>query len=188
MSITKTSDFFEDSFKFEDPVKDRLGSERIGLAVEGGGPLLLKLEDCLAYGIRKNNKFGKDNYIIPLAVGSHTEFVSALKTLEKRCAETVGGSYANVVRCFYRVGKEPVLYAKIDKSTVMYGKDGDMNPMEERDEHFYLDALIGISSVYVKGDMASVQVKLQEARYLRVRPAEPWKRILLTCHNFNTHL
>jgi hypothetical protein len=79
MSITRVSDFSEDSFKFGDPIKNRLGSEKIGLAVEGGGPLLLRLENCLAYGINKNNKFGKDNYTIPLAVGPHTEFVSALE-------------------------------------------------------------------------------------------------------------
>jgi hypothetical protein len=40
----------------------------------------------------------------------------------------------------------------------MYGEDGDMNPMEERDDHFYLDALIRISSIYLSGNMVSVQV------------------------------
>jgi hypothetical protein len=69
MSITRVSDFSEDLFKFEDRVKNRFGFERIGLVAEGGGPLLLRLENCLAYGIKKNNKFGKDNYTIPLAVG-----------------------------------------------------------------------------------------------------------------------
>ena len=67
MSITRVSDFSEDSFKFEDPVKNWFGSERNRLVAEGGGPLLLRLENCLAYGIHKNNKFGKDNYTIPLA-------------------------------------------------------------------------------------------------------------------------
>jgi hypothetical protein len=178
MSITRVSDFSEDSFKFGDPIKNRLGSEKIGLAVEGGGPLLLRLENCLAYGINKNNKFGKDNYTIPLAVGPHTEFVSALETMEKKCAAVIGKPDTSVIRCFYRGGKQPVLYAKIDKSTVMYGEDGDMNPMEERDEHFYLDALIRVSSIYLSGNMVSVQVKLQEAKYLRVKVAEPWKRLL----------
>jgi hypothetical protein len=37
------------------------------LFAEGGGPLLLRLENCLAYGINKNNMFGKDNYTIRLA-------------------------------------------------------------------------------------------------------------------------
>ena len=126
MSITRVSDFSEDSFKFGDPIKNRFGSEKIGLAAEGGGPLLLRLENCLAYGINKNNKFGKDNYTIPLAVGPHTEFVSALETLEKKCAAVIGKPDTSVIRCFYRGGKQPVLYAKIDKSTVMYGEDGDM--------------------------------------------------------------
>ena len=72
---------------------------------EDGGPLLLKLENCLAYGINKNNKFGKDNYTIPLAVGTHTEFVSALETVEKKCAAVVGKPDINVMRCFYREWK-----------------------------------------------------------------------------------
>ena len=167
MSITRVSDFSEDSFKFVDPVKDRFGSERIGLVAEGGGPLLLRLQNCLAYGINKNNRFGKENYTIP-----------ALEALEKKCAVMVGKPGTNVMRCFYRGGKQPVLYAKIDKSTVMYGEDGDTNPMEERDDHFYLDALIRVSSIYLSGNMVSVQVKLQEAKYLRVKVAEPWKRLL----------
>jgi hypothetical protein len=178
MSITRVSDFSEDSFKFEDTVKDRFGSERIGLVAEGGGPLLLRMENCLAYGINKNNKFGKDSYTIPLAVGPHTEFISALEALKKKCAVIVGKPGTNVIRCFYRGGKQPILYAKIDRSTVMYGEDGDMNPMEERDEHFYLDALIRISGIYLSGNMVSVQVKLQEAKYSRVKVAEPWKRLL----------
>ena len=51
----------------------------------------------------------------------------------------------------------------------MYRDDGsgDISPMKERDGHFYLDALIRISSIYLSGNMVSVQVKLQEAKYLR---------------------
>jgi hypothetical protein len=178
MSITRVSDFSEDSFKFEYPVKDRFGYERIWLVADGGGPLLIRLENCLAYGINKNNRFGRDNYTIPLAVGLHTGFISALEALEKKCAVMVGRPGTNVIGYFYRGGKQPVLYAKIDKSTVMYGEDGDMNPMEERDEHFYLDALIRISSIYLSGNMVSVQVKLLEAKYFMVKAAEPWKRLL----------
>jgi hypothetical protein len=51
MSITRISDFSENSFAFEDSVRDRFPSKRIGLLAEDGGPLLLKLENCLAYGI-----------------------------------------------------------------------------------------------------------------------------------------
>jgi hypothetical protein len=71
MSITKVSDFSGDSFAFEDSVRNRFGSKKIGLVAEDGGPLLLKLEDCLAYGININNKFGKDNYTIPLPRRDH---------------------------------------------------------------------------------------------------------------------
>jgi hypothetical protein len=180
MSITRVSDVSENSFAFEYSVRYRFGSEKIGLVAEDGGPLLLKLENCLAYGITKNNKFGKDNYTIPLAVGTHTEFVSALETVEKKCAAVVGKTDTNVMRCFYRSGRQPVLYTNIDRSKTMYREDGsgDVSPMEERDGHFYLDALIRVSSVYLSGNMASVQAKLQEANYLREKVAEPWKRLL----------
>ena len=180
MSRTRVSDFSENSFAFEDSVRNRFGSKKIGLVAEDGGPLLLKLENCLAYGINKNNKFGKDNYTIPLAVGTHTEFVSALETVEKKCAAVVGKTDTNVMRCFYRSGRQPVLYAKIDRSTAMYREDGsgDISPMKERDGHFYLDALIRVSSIYLSGNMVSVQVKLQEAKYLREKVAEHWKKLL----------
>jgi hypothetical protein len=116
MSITRVSDFSENSFAFEDSVRNmhKFGSRKIGLVAEDGGPLLLKLENCLAYGINKNNKFAKDNYAILLSVGTHTEFVSALETVEKKCAAAVGKHDTNVLRCFYRSGRQPVLYAKIE--------------------------------------------------------------------------
>ena len=180
MSITRVSDFSENSFTFEDSVRNRFGSKKIGLVAEDGGPLLLKLENCLIYGINKNNKFGKDNYTVPLAVGTLPEFVSALEMVEKKCAAVVGKPNINVMRCFYRSGRQPVLYAKIDQSTAKYKEDGsgDISPMKERDGHFYLDALIRISSIYLSGNMVSVQVKLQEAKYLRERVTEPPKRLL----------
>jgi hypothetical protein len=180
MSRTRVSDFSENSFAFEDSVRNRFGSKKIGLVAEDGGPLLLKLENCLAYGINKNNKFGKDNYTIPLAVGTHTEFVSALETVEKKCARTVGKPNTNVMRCFYRSGRQPALSVKIDQSTAMYRDDGsgDISLMKERDRHFYLDDLIRVSSIYLSGNMASVQVKLQDPNYLREKVAEPWKRLL----------
>ena len=179
MSITKVQDFSGDSFDFEEPVGNRFGSESIGLVAEDGGPLLLQLKDCLAYGINKDKKFGKENLTIPLAVGNHKDFISALEVLERRCAEETGKSGTKVVRCFYRSGKQPVLYAKIDKTTVMY-KDGggDMNPREPTSTHFYLDALVRFPSICVNGDMVSVKVLLQEGVYLREREAEPWKRLL----------
>jgi hypothetical protein len=92
MSITRVSDFSESSFAFEDSVRNRFGSKKIGLVAEDGGPLLLKLENCLAYGINKNNKFGKDNYTIPLAVGEH---IRNLYQLWKRWRRSVLRSSEN---------------------------------------------------------------------------------------------
>jgi hypothetical protein len=88
--ITRAEDFSENSFDFEESVGNRFGSEKIGLVAGDGGPLLLRLKDCLAYGINKNNKFGKEDFSIPLAVGTHRDFISALEILEKKCAAQVG--------------------------------------------------------------------------------------------------
>jgi hypothetical protein len=55
---------------------------------------------------------------------------------------------------------------------------GNMDPMKVLDEHFYLNALIRIPSIYVSANVVSVQVLLQEAKYLRERTAEPWKKLL----------
>jgi hypothetical protein len=179
MSITKVQDFSGKSFDFEEPVGNRFGSESIGLVAEDGGPLLLRLKDCLAYGISKDKKFGKGGFTIPLAVGDHKDFITALEVLEKRCAEEVGKPGTKAIRCFCRSWKQPVLYAKIDKTTEMY-KDGggDIDPMEPTNNHFHLDALVRFPSIFVSGDMVPVQVLLQEGVYLRERKPEPWKRLL----------
>jgi hypothetical protein len=57
----------------------------------------------------------------------------------------------------------------------MYKEDesGDMDPMKKPDGHFCLDTLIRVSSIYLSGNMVSVQVKLQEAKYLREKVEEP---------------
>jgi hypothetical protein len=161
ISITKVDGFSGKSFDFEEPVGNKFGSESIGLVADDGGPLLLLLKDCLACGINKDKKFWKENFTIPLAVGNHKDFISALEVLERRCAEEIGKYGANVIRCFYQSGKQPVLYAKIDETTVMH-KDGggDMDPMKPTSKHFYLDALIRFPSIYVSKDMVSVQVKI----------------------------
>jgi hypothetical protein len=83
ISITKVEGFSGKSFDFGEPVGNRFGSESIGLVAEDGGPLLLLLKDCLAYGINKDKKFGKENFTIPLAVGNHKDFISAWKYWRK---------------------------------------------------------------------------------------------------------
>ena len=152
ISVTKLEGFSGKSFDFEEPVGNRFGSESIVFVAEDGGPLLLLLKDCLAYGINKDKKFGNENFTIPLAVVNHKDFISALEVFERRCAEETGKSGTNVIRCFYRSGKQPVLYAKIDTTTVMY-KDGggDVDLTKPTSKHFYLDALVRFPSIYVSG-------------------------------------
>jgi hypothetical protein len=41
-----------------------------------------------------------------------------------------------------------------------------------------MDVLIRVSSIYLHRNMVSVQVKLQEAKYLREKVGEPCKRLL----------
>jgi hypothetical protein len=113
MPITKVSDFSKDSFAFEDAVGYSYGSKKIGLTASDGGPLLLKFENCLAYGINKNNKFEKVNSSIPLAVGTHEEFVTALELLEKECARHAGKPGSDVMRCLSRKGKSPTLMQRL---------------------------------------------------------------------------
>jgi hypothetical protein len=81
MSITKVTDFSKDSFAFEDAVENKFGTKKIKLTALDQGPLLLKLEDCLSYGVNRNNKFIKTNCSITLALGGKDEFV--LKLVEK---------------------------------------------------------------------------------------------------------
>jgi hypothetical protein len=90
MSITKVTDFSKDSFAFEDAVENKFGSKKIKLTALDQGPLLLKLEDCLSYGVNRNNKFIKTNCSISLALGGKEEFVSTLKLVEK---ESVDGGW-----------------------------------------------------------------------------------------------
>ena len=127
ISITRAENFSENSFEFEESVGNRFWSEKIGLVAEDGGPLLLRLKDCLAYGINKNNKFGKENFTIALAVGIHKDFISALETVEKKCAAQFGNPGTNVVRCFYRNGKQPDLYAKIDKTWIRWRRSTNIS-------------------------------------------------------------
>ena len=134
----------------------------------------------MAYGINKNNKFGKDNYIIPLAVGTHTEFVSALETEEKKCARTVGKPDSDVMRCLYRKGKSPVLYAKIDKRTLMHSAEDDsnVNTMKQRSERLHLDAIIMVESIFVSESVTTIQIKLYQAKILKEKAEEPTEWLL----------
>jgi hypothetical protein len=128
MSITKVSDFSKDSFAFEDAVENKFGSKKIKLTASDQGPLLLKLEDCLSYGV---NKFGKTNYSTPLALGGKDEFVSTLKLVEKESADHVGKPGENIMKCLYRKGNTPTLYAKIDDETQIYPLKGD-DPVDHK--------------------------------------------------------
>ena len=63
MSITRVSEFSENSFKFEDSVRNRSGSKKIGLVAEDGGPLLLRLKTAWHMELTKTTS--SERKIIP---------------------------------------------------------------------------------------------------------------------------
>ena len=180
MPITKVSDFSKDLFAFEDAVGNSYGSKKIKLTAQDQGPLLLELEDCLSYGVNKNNKFGKVNYSISLALRDKEEFVSALKLVEEESADHVGKPGENIMKCLYRKGSTPTLYVKIDDETEIYPPKGDdpVDHKEYQDKRFRLDAVIKIESIYVSNSVTSIQAKLHEANILEEKPKAPRKRLL----------
>ena len=93
MSITRLSDFSKDSLAFEDAIGNKFGSKKIELTAQDQGQLLLKLENCLSYGVNKNNKFGRVNYSISLALRDKEDFVSALELVEGESASHIGISF-----------------------------------------------------------------------------------------------
>jgi hypothetical protein len=113
-------------------------------------------------------------------LGGKDEFVSTLKLVEKESTNHVGKPGENIMKCLYRKGNTPTLYAKIDDETEIYSSKGD-DPADHKkyqDKRFRLDAVIKIESIYVSGKVTSIQVKLYEAKILEEKPKEPSKRIL----------
>ena len=146
MSITNISDFSKDSFTFEDAVGNRYRSRKFKLTARYQGPLLLKLENCLSYGVNKNNKFGKVNYSIPISLKDKETFVSVLELVERESAKHLDKPSEEIMKCLYRKGNSPVLYAKIDDDTEMYPPKGD-EPVDHRkyqDKRFNLNAIINL--------------------------------------------
>ena len=111
MSITKVSDFSKDSFAFEDAVGNRYGCRKFKLTARDQGPLLLKLENCLSYGVNKNNKFGNVNYSIPISLKDKEAFVPVLELVERESAKHLGKPGEDIMKYLYRKGDAPVLYA-----------------------------------------------------------------------------
>jgi hypothetical protein len=84
------------------------------------------------------------------------------------------------MKCLYRKGNTPTLYAKIDDGTEIYPPKGD-DPVDHKkyqDKRFRLDVVINIESIYVSDKVTSIQVKLYEAKMLEEKPREPRKRLL----------
>ena len=180
MPITNISYFSKDSFTFEDAVGDVYGSRKIKLTARDQGPLLLKLETCLSYGVNKNSKFGKVNYSVPISLKDREAFVSVLELVERESAKHLDKPGEEIMKCLYRKANSPVLYAKIDDDTEMYPTKGD-EPVDHKkyqDKRFNLNAIIKVDSIYVSDSVTSIQVKLREAQVLEDAPRKPRKMLL----------
>ncbi|CAB4003406.1 Hypothetical predicted protein [Paramuricea clavata] len=180
MSITKVSDFTKDSFRFEDGVENRFGSRKIKLTACDRCPLLLKVADCLSYGVDENNKYGKENLSVSLSFWEKPEFISVLELLEKECAKHVDKSGEKIMKCFYRKGNSPVLYPKINDETEIYEPNGDgpIDPKKYLNKRFHLDAIVRIDGIFLSDKTTCIQVKLYEAGILEEKPRVPRKRLL----------
>ncbi|CAB4030357.1 Hypothetical predicted protein [Paramuricea clavata] len=180
MSITRVSDFTKDSFCFEDAVGNRYGSKTIGLTACDQGPLLLKVTDCLSYGVSKNNKFGKENLSISLSLWEKSGFVSVLELIEKECAKHIGKSDEKIMKCLYRKGNTPVLYPGINDETEIYASEGNdpIDPKKYLDKRFHLDAIVRIKGIYISDKTICIQIKLYEGSILEEKPKVPRKRLL----------
>ncbi|CAB4013479.1 Hypothetical predicted protein, partial [Paramuricea clavata] len=159
MSITKVSDFTKDSFRFEAGVENRFGSRKIKLTARDRGPLLLKVTDCLSYGVDENNKYGKENLSVSLSLWEKSEFISVLELLEKECAKHVDKPDEKIMKCLYRKGSAPVLYPKIDDETEMYEPKGTgpVDPKKYLNKRFHLDAIVRIDGIFLSDKTTCIQ-------------------------------
>jgi hypothetical protein len=132
--------------------------------------LLLKLENCFSFGI--DNKFNKDNYTIALSLKDQDDMVSALTKTEADCATRAGKDSEQIMRCLYRKGQYPTLYAKINDDTQLYDVDDKLVTKygAYKGKRFNLNAIIHIDSVFISEKTTSIQVKLYEAKLVAVDP------------------
>ena len=121
-----------------------------------------------------DNKFNKDNFSIALSLRDQDSLVSALTTLETDCATKAGKDSEQIMRCLYRKGQYPTLYAKITDTTQI--RDANGKPVTNygtlKKKRFGLDAIIHIDSVFTSEKATTVQVRLHQAKILPDAPKE----------------
>jgi hypothetical protein len=114
----------------------------------------------------------KDNFSIALSLRDQDDMVSALTCLETDCATRAGKDSEQIMRCLYRKGQYPTLYAKINDDTQLYDVDDKLVTKygAYKGKRFNLNAIIHIDSVFISEKTTSIQVKLYEAKLVAVDP------------------
>jgi hypothetical protein len=161
----------------EDAVENRYGSKKVKITTSDQGPLLLKI---VYHTVYKNDKYAKTTYSVPIVLEGRDNFVSVLELVEKECADFADVPDEAIMKCLYRKGVSPTLYAKIDEETDIYSSKGgkQIDHKKLQNERFHLDAVIKVENLYVSNKTVSIQVKLYEGKILEEKPREPRKRPL----------
>jgi hypothetical protein len=176
LRITDHTDFTNESFAFGEHIRyKKFGTEKIRLTSPGGRTLLLEITDCLSYGVNKSNRFGKLEFTLPISLGDeHQAIIPVLDLIGEECVEFTMNplKQKSAMKCLYKKGRTPVLYAKMDDETVFFDSSGVVTGHRKfRGKRFRLDAIIRIESLYIAVDGGvSIQVKLHG---VRVRPDRP---------------
>jgi hypothetical protein len=170
--IAETKSFSTDSYVLSSAVENKHGSSRMTITAPDDSKLLLKLKDGFSFGT--DNKFNKDNFSIALSLRDQDSLVSALTTMETDCATKAGKDSEQIMRCLYRKGQYPTLYAKITDTTQI--RDANGKPVTNygtlKKKRFGLDAIIHIDSVFTSEKATTIQVRLHQAKILPDAPKE----------------
>ncbi|CAB4040997.1 Hypothetical predicted protein, partial [Paramuricea clavata] len=162
LRITDHKNFSKESFGFGNTIKySRFDAGKTRLLSAKGKTLLLRIPNCLSFGVKKSTKYKKMEFTLPISLDE--EFISIFDMIGERCYTHVKNSDGNAMTCLSKNGKSPVLYVKLDDETVFFDENGEpIGHREYRDLWFRSDAVVMIESVYAADDVISVQMKLHE--------------------------
>jgi hypothetical protein len=109
---------------------------------------------------------------ITISLREQSGLVSALTTLEADCAEKFGLQEEKIMKCLWRFGEYPILYAKITPATQIRDANGKVvsNRVSLKGKRFGLNAVFHVESVFVSDKGTTIQVRLLAAKILPDAP------------------
>ena len=170
--IADTDSFSTGSYVLGTAKKNKYSSTKTPITNPGGQKLLLKLKDGFSFGT--DDKFGKDAMTIAISLKERSGLVSALTTLETDCAEKSGNQEEKIMKCLYRKGDYPILYAKITPATQIRDANGKVvsNYGTLKKKRFGLNAVFHVESVFESEKGVTIQVRLLAAKILPDAPVD----------------